>query len=218
MKPVSKTQTVGDLLKNQREKQRLSIKEIATQTRIRPKYLEAIELNDFAALPAATFVKAYIKSYARVLKLETQPLLAVLRRDYKESAKGTLVPREFLKASYKKKFSWTPMRFLVISLVSLFVIFFSYVAWQWYQLNRPPSLEILSPNEGQPVAAKVLVEGQTVSDAIILVNSQAVALRDGGFFSTELYFSQEGPTTITVKATDRRGKTSVVQRSVEVKF
>ena len=55
-------------------------------------------------------------------------------------------------------------------------------------------------------------------DAIVLVNAQPVALQADGFFNTELYFDIEGPTTITVKATDRRGKTSVVQKSIRVEF
>ena len=218
MNSVSKTQTVGQLLAKKRRAKKLSLSEIEALTFIKLKYLTAIEADQFSELPNASYVKAYVNTYAKVLATDPKPLLAILRRDYQASAKGRLVPREFIKKTISRRQFFSPVRFALLSLASLFIIFLSYVAWQWYQLSRPPAIEVFSPEENQAVAAKVLVEGQTVNDALVVVNAQAVALDEAGFFSTELYLPTEGPSTITIKATDRRGKTSVVQRNVQVDF
>ena len=53
MNPVSKTQTVGELLAKKRQANHLTLKEVAEQTFIKLEYLEAIEANQFAQLPGA---------------------------------------------------------------------------------------------------------------------------------------------------------------------
>jgi len=218
MNQTVKTQTVGDLLSKHRNKAGLELKDIAQQTYIKLEYLEAIEANDFSSLPNASYAKAYISNYAKVFGISPKPLLAILRRDYRESAKGRLLPREFLKDTYKKSRIFSPIRLTLSFIIVIFLSFAIYTTWQWYSLSRPPRLELFQPEDNQVTSARVLVEGQTVMDALVVVNAQPVALQAGGFFSTELYFDIEGPTTITVKATDRRGKTSIVQRSIQVEY
>jgi cytoskeleton protein RodZ len=218
MNQTVKTQTVGDLLIKHRNKANLELSDIAQQSFIKIEYLQAIENNDFASLPNASYAKAYISNYAKLLNVNPRPLLAILRRDYQESAKGRLLPREFLKDSFKKSNFFSPIRLTFSFVAVVFISFLIYTTWQWYALSRPPRLEVFQPENNQTTAPRVLVEGQTVMDAIVLVNAQPVALQAGGFFSTELYFDIEGPTTITVKATDKRGKTTTVQRSIQVEF
>ncbi|HPS40809.1 MAG TPA: helix-turn-helix domain-containing protein [Candidatus Woesebacteria bacterium] len=212
------TQTVGDLLRAAREKAHFTLEELADSTHIKIEYLVALEENDFDALPAATFIKAYIRNYARLFKLDEKPLFAILRRDYEESAKGQLIPREFLYPQLKKKTSWLPIRLVLLSVITIFVVFFSYAAWQFYQLNRPPALSLSVPLENAEVSPNVLVQGQTTADAMLTINATPVALRADGSFETELYLPQEGTNTITIKANDQNGKSTILQRSVQVKF
>ncbi len=218
MNQTVKTQTVGALLIKHRIKAGLELTDVAKQTFIKLEYLEAIENNNFANLPNASYAKAYISNYAKLLKVNPRPLLAILRRDYQESAKGRLLPREFLKDSFKKSNFFSPIRLTLSFIIVIFISFLIYTAWQWYALSQPPRLEVFQPENNQTTASRVIVEGQTVMDAIVVVNAQPVALQAGGFFNTELYFDIEGPTTITVKATDKRGKTNTVQRSIQVEF
>lgn len=213
-----KTQTVGELLAAAREKAGLSLAELSAKTHIRSVYLQALENNDFDSLPEAVFVKAYIRHYARLFNLDLQPLLAVLRRDYDESSKGQLIPREYLYPVIKKNQFWSPVRMLVLSVMTIFAVFLSYAAWQWYQLNKAPDLFISQPSSDARVGAEMIVSGQTDPEAIVFVNDQPVALQADGSFSTQLYFPEEGPNTITVKATDKRGKSSSMQRSIVVDF
>ncbi len=213
-----KTKSIGEILKEERQRHRLSLEKLSQKTRIKLKYLQALEDNQFEKLPAATFVKGYIKIYSQLFGFDHQPLIALLRRDFKESVKGQLVPREFIKPVLKKRQFWGPAVFVVLGLALTFMTLISYVGYQWYQLTQPPSLEIINPTEDSLVAARVSVTGQTDVDAIVTVNSQPVALQADGSFETEVYLPREGINTISVEAQDRQGKSSLVQRSVRVKF
>jgi cytoskeletal protein RodZ len=213
-----KTKTVGELLKDERVAHRLSLDELAKRTRIRLEYLEALEENRFELLPAATFVKGYIKTYGRILGFDAQPLLALLRRDYKESARGQLIPREFIKPVLKRQAFFTPVTMVVMVLALMFMSVMSYVGFQWYNLNKPPALEVFTPEENANVASKIEVTGRTNPDAIVVVNAQPVALQPDGTFTTEVYIPREGIASVTVEASDRRGKSNLVQRTVHVSF
>lgn len=213
-----KIKTVGEILAEERLRHRLSIESLAEKTKIKPKYLQALENNQFEKLPAATFVRGYIKIYGQLFGFDHQPLIALLRRDFKESVKGQLVPREFIKPQFKKRRSWGPETFVIMGLAAVFLTLVTYVAIQWQMLNQPPDLKILYPAEDDLVAARVSVKGETEPDAVVTVNSQPVALQPDGSFETEVYLSREGVNTISIEAEDRRGKTTLVQRAVKVKF
>lgn len=66
---------IGDALRSTRERRGLSIAEVAQDTRISPRFLEALEAEQFDELPAPVYVRGFIRSYAAYLKLEPQPLL-----------------------------------------------------------------------------------------------------------------------------------------------
>ncbi len=213
-----KTKTIGEILQDERLFHRLSVEELAKRTRIRPEYLVALEKNEFEQLPAAAFVKGYIKTYATVFGFDPQPLLGILRRDFKESAKGKLVPREFIKPVLKKRQLWTPITGFMLAISAIFLTLLLYVVVQWYRLNQPPRLAVSTPVENAFVASQVEVIGQTEPEVTVSVNNQPVALQTDGSFQTEIFLPREGIASVTVEARDRKGKSSIVQRTVYVRF
>ena len=204
---MTKTKTIGEILKAERKYHNIDLEALARKTRIKLKYLEALEKNQFEKLPASAFVKGYIRTYAKIFGFDHKPLLALLRRDFKESAKGSLVPREFIKPVLKRGQMWTPVTIALFALGTVFFTLIGYIGLQYYNLQKPPLLEVFQPIEDQVVASQVIVEGQTVSDAVVTVNAQVVRLSDTGTFTYEVFLPKEGLNTITVESTDRRGKT-----------
>ena len=65
----------GDQLRAARLQQGLEIAEVARQLKLFPRQVEAMERDDFAALPSRVFVRGFIRNYARVLGIDAQPLL-----------------------------------------------------------------------------------------------------------------------------------------------
>jgi len=71
--------TVGKILKTAREEQGLSLEEISQLTKVNPKYLLAIEADNWDALPSIVQQKGFVRTYARVLEIDPGPLLGQLR-------------------------------------------------------------------------------------------------------------------------------------------
>lgn len=69
---------IGATLRAAREQQGLSIGEMAARIKFAPRQLQALEEGNFAALPQGTFLRGLVRSYARSLHLDEQPLLAAL--------------------------------------------------------------------------------------------------------------------------------------------
>ncbi len=65
----------GDLLKQAREGAKLSLSEVALATKINPKILHAIEIGDLTHLPAKTFLKGFVRSYAVYLKMDADAVM-----------------------------------------------------------------------------------------------------------------------------------------------
>ena len=61
---------IGDTLRAERERQKLSIKDIEKGTSIRALYIEAIENGDFKTLPGDVYTKGFIRNYANFLKID----------------------------------------------------------------------------------------------------------------------------------------------------
>jgi cytoskeleton protein RodZ len=212
------TKKIGQILQEERQARGLTLQEVSETTKIKLQHLKALEKNQFDRLPASPFVKGFIRSYARVLDLDVKPLLALLRRDYKEDQFGRFLSREFMRPVMKKQNFWRPVTFVVIGAATVFLMLLAYVGWQWYSLNRPPELEIFTPEDNQFVSAQIEVAGRTQPEAMVMVNAQPVALQPDGSFRTEVFLPKEGITTLTVEAIDQRGKSSLKQRTVYVKF
>lgn len=65
----------GAQLREARHRANLSLEEVATQLRLDRRTVRALEENEFQYLPAPTFIRGYIRSYARLLGLPSGPIL-----------------------------------------------------------------------------------------------------------------------------------------------
>ncbi len=69
-------QTVGKFLQQERERKGVSLEAVSKATRISWKSLEALEGDDFAALPAPIFIRSFLKTYASFLGLNPDKVIA----------------------------------------------------------------------------------------------------------------------------------------------
>lgn len=73
---------IGDLLKEAREAKSLSIDAISRHTKINCTNLEALENNDKDSLPNIAYVKGFVKSYSRIVDVDTNHALQLLDELY----------------------------------------------------------------------------------------------------------------------------------------
>src|SRR5215213_2500308 len=74
--------TIGDSLREARMRQHLDIADVEGTTKIRAKYLRALENEEFGMLPGPTFVKTFLRTYAEALGLDPQVLVEEYRTTY----------------------------------------------------------------------------------------------------------------------------------------
>jgi len=70
--------TPGTLVREAREAAGLSIDDVAQQLKLAPRQVQALEADDYALLPGRTFVRGFLRNYARLLGLDANALLAAL--------------------------------------------------------------------------------------------------------------------------------------------
>ncbi|MBN1120187.1 MAG: DUF4115 domain-containing protein [Anaerolineae bacterium] len=67
--------SLGEMLRQAREAQALSIEEVESRTRIRAKFIEALESGDFGLLPSTAHAKGFLRNYAQFLQLDVEPII-----------------------------------------------------------------------------------------------------------------------------------------------
>lgn len=72
---------VGQRLKEERERRHLSLHEIGMSLKINPKILSAIEEGDMAQLPAKTFLRGFVRSYAQYLRLNVDEIVDLFHEE-----------------------------------------------------------------------------------------------------------------------------------------
>jgi cytoskeleton protein RodZ len=151
--------TLGGYFHHAREQQGLSLDQIATQTRIQQRHLQALEEEDFASLPAKVFAKGFVRSYARCLGLDeneaVQLFLTSSNSFYERTHEEQQHVQVKLEAAHRSQFNW-----------NLVLILFLVIGGALYYLlpeqqeNPPPttksetSLPIESIQEPKPSLAE----------------------------------------------------------------
>ncbi|MEI7972795.1 MAG: helix-turn-helix domain-containing protein, partial [Bdellovibrio sp.] len=72
---------LGELLRNEREKRSLSLHEIGLQLKISAKILQAMESGDESKLPAKTFLRGFVRSYAQYLKIDVAQAMNLFQEE-----------------------------------------------------------------------------------------------------------------------------------------
>jgi cytoskeleton protein RodZ len=97
---------IGALLRKERLGQGRALDAIAADTKIAPRFLEAIESEDFDRLPGLIFTRNFVRQYALALKLNPDPLLAALPRQDESTIKLPDPPRRTRTPPYNRERRW----------------------------------------------------------------------------------------------------------------
>jgi Helix-turn-helix domain len=84
--------SIGETLRDARMRQRLDIADVEMRTKIRAKYLRALENEEFGMLPGPTFVKTFLRTYAEMLGLDPHVLVEEYRANYEGEDELELQP------------------------------------------------------------------------------------------------------------------------------
>ena len=157
----------GGALKAEREKQGLSIHDVASKLKISGRQIESIESDQFAQLPEATIVRGFIRNYAKLLKIQADPLLDAysVLVPTKEPLAFMLKPSSTMKVGGYKK----PKTARYVSITLLLLLAFG--AWFFYQsyIQKPsPTLPTEEVETIEPLPQPALPAAERQEQSIDL--------------------------------------------------
>lgn len=121
---------LGQQLREARLQKGMSLDDVQEVTKIRKRYLEAIEAGDYKVLPGSFYVRAFIKTYAEAVGLNPDELLEGHKQDVpKPEPEATMEPvmqKRATRTSSERNISWVPtvlmwiFPILIIAVISLY--------------------------------------------------------------------------------------------------
>lgn len=118
---------IGELLRRTREEKGLSLKDVQVETKIRIRYLEALERGDDSAVPGEVYFRGFLRTYANFLGLDGQELAARYRALKEAERASQAVP-----PAPRRRAVRAPRALPVTALVLLLLaaLFSAWWAWQ----------------------------------------------------------------------------------------
>jgi cytoskeleton protein RodZ len=128
--------TPGPVLAAERERQGLSRADVAQRLRISASQVEAMENDDFARLPRGTFLRGFVRNYAKALGLDPTELVRELDLvQPRVSAPGIVVPTQNIRFDpLGERFS-SP--YVKATMVAATVVVLAFAALYWWFFMRP---------------------------------------------------------------------------------
>lgn len=201
--------TLGERLGACRKRKKFSLEEVEDATKIRARYLKAIEADDYRSLPGPVYLIGFLSSYAEFLGINPSEVI----KQYKKES-GTAIKiaqsKNFRPTSELSElgFALTPKTIIIIIVIAGVLGLFGYIGWQVKKFSSPPPVEILAPTTDVTDADNVVVKGRTTETADVEINGQKVNIDNYGVFSQKLGLKR-GVNTIEIKAKNRIGKETV---------
>lgn len=116
------TQTPGQLLRQARIQSQLSEQDVADSLNLKLIVVQTIEQDHFDQMPAATFTKGYLRSYAKLLGVDDQQVISLYEKQGVKPADPKLDMKSFSKRpkldNGDHKFSFAPFLLLLIILAA----------------------------------------------------------------------------------------------------
>lgn len=202
---------VGQQLKARRQQLRLSLAQVEIDTKIRGKFLTALESGDYSSLPNDIYSRGFVQHYANHLGLDGNEVAAAYVQERGGLAKGeTRRPR----MERPKRFVFTGRIVVVLGGLLLAGAVVGYLLWQFSALAAPPQLNVTSPAGDEALTGSVVdVSGSTTPGADVSVNDSPVLTDTDGNFSEKVAL-QNGVNAIHVTSKSKLGKTTTVTRNV----
>lgn len=196
---IIQTSSVGERLKAAREQMKLSLEDIADQTRIPLRHLQNLEAGDWSNLPAPTYTIGFAKSYASAVGLDRTEIGDDLRNEMGGQRYESGGNAEVFEPADPAR---TMPRWLVLSAIGAIVLLVVIMTW----LNNrslepdeaqapPPEAVATAPAQSAPQASGPAQQpGQPATGPVVLTATEPawIQITDGGrtLFSGELAAGQ----------------------------
>ncbi len=200
--------TLGQRLKAAREKTGVTLSQAEIGSKVRAKYLAAMESSNWQFLPGGVYARGFVLAYSKYLGLETKELLRLYEKEAVLFNKKKTVDLSYNKTFKAPRLLVTPKLLAYFALSFSVLLMFAYIVKQVAGFAGSPSLKITSPvNNSILESDSVDLSGTTDSDTLVSVNSENVPVTSDGRFNLNLKLHR-GVNVIKVQAVNKARKES----------
>jgi cytoskeletal protein RodZ len=224
---IHSEQSIGDKLKRARVRRKISVAEVEEATKIRAKFILALESDSWDQIPSEVYGRGYLERYVDFLKVTKEPIIKQYDRErnlYAKHCRDAQIELSPAPCLPTHRFLLTP-RLVVLFCITLGgVAFGGILTSQLRQFTSAPFLELAQPASAQGTDAselvvtsnRLVVSGRTISGAKVTVNGVEAAVGEDGRFSREVTM-QKGINAVVIEAVSPNGKKTSEILSVVVK-
>jgi len=139
-------ESVGQLLRREREAQEKSLEDVAKETKMSASTLEALEDDRFSALPAQVYIKGHLRTYARYLGLNEDDVVAMYLRFTQQTESDELDEWDAVELELTERKETASRRWVLIGATSVIGVVVLLVGFWWIRSRGP------EPQPQTPVA------------------------------------------------------------------
>jgi cytoskeletal protein RodZ len=200
---------LGEVLRSARESKGVDLARVERDTKIRARYLSALEKGDYRDLPGAVYTKGFLRNYGQYLGLDPEYLIDLYRLETgpAPSERPAAGPPRPITGGTSRAFVITPAAVLAAILTIGVVMFAAYLGYEFVTFAGAPKLDVTDPagdvagwTSPQYTVKGVTEPGSRVTIDGLRENPVVTADANGNF--QVVVSLVPGANVITVSATD----------------
>ena len=166
---------LGEVLRAAREAKGVDLPRVERETKIRERYLSALERGEYRELPGSVYTKGFLRNYGAYLGLDPEYLIDLYRIETAElrAERPTMpTPPRPITGRRARAFVVTPGAVVAAILTLLVGGFIAYLGYEFVNFARTPELRITEPAgnvSGHPVPS-ITLRGVTAPNATVTVS------------------------------------------------
>jgi cytoskeletal protein RodZ len=182
---------LGEVLRAARESKGVDLPRVERETKIRERYLSALERGEYRELPGSVYTKGFLRNYGAYLGLDPEYLIDLYRIETTElraERPTPPAPPRPISGRRNRAFVVTPNAIVAAILTLLVGGFVAYLGFEFVNFARTPELRIIQPagNVNQHPERSITLRGLTAPNATVTVsnmpeNPTVTADADGNF-------------------------------------
>jgi cytoskeletal protein RodZ len=166
---------LGEVLRAAREAKGVDLVRVERETKIRERYLSALERGEYRELPGSVYTKGFLRNYGAYLGLDPEYLIDLYRLETAElraERPMTPAPPRPIAGRRTRAFVVTPGAVVAAILTILVGGFVAYLGYQFLNFARTPELRIIEPagDVNQHPESSITLRGVTAPNATITVS------------------------------------------------
>ncbi len=205
--PEEQIESIGHRLKRGRKEKGLSLSDVLKQLNLASDIIEALESDNAEALPGAVFVQGYLRSYAKIIGIDAEPLIEMYQAGIPQAEISSLSPPSIKKEvhsghSIVRAISWV----IGLGLVAIIAL--------WW-VNQGEEMLVIDPPVDEPVVESpslMLPKIIETEEIVVEASEPEVAVVDS---QTE---TMETPASVVIKSPPETVEVieSVINEQVEL--